>query len=543
MRTTRLLPALLALPALAQDVETLVLEGDTVSGVGQVSRVDNLAVDDTGAWFVEADTDHADSDADSVLLDPAGLFLREGQALTAPSGSTLDSFDSVTRNVAGQGGFNFFLDGTSGFGDDSGVYVDDSLIIQESDTVDSSKVSAGTPYIGFFDVKINDAEQLFLMASIDDPAIDSSVDRALVVVQTSNGAYVSTDLRWKEGDILPGQTEAIEDFETGPHDSAIDENGSLLFVADLEGDSSLDGAVYLDSTELAQEGDPSPVAGRNWSSLGGTEVDLSADGGHVYTGTLDGDTATNTLIVRNGAKLVQEGDVLPGTNGFGLTSFGSGPVRIDASGNVLWYGDWSDPDTDVDTGLFLNHTLLVQEGVTTVGGVVIDSLSGVQDGFDLSPSGGFVVFEATLENGRNGAFLLKLPIGERYCSPAVPNSTGQPGVIEALGSPVAGGNPLCLRATQLPPNQFGYFVASTTQGFVMNPGGSQGNLCLGGSIKRYAKQVQNSGSDGAFTIEVDTTAPPAVIQPGESWNFQGWYRDQNPGPTSNFTDAVTVDFQ
>ncbi len=30
---------------------------------------------------------------------------------------------------------------------------------------------------------------------------------------------------------------------------------------------------------------------------------------------------------------------------------------------------------------------------------------------------------------------------------------------------------------------------------------------------------------------------------GESWNFQAWFRDKNPGNTSNFTDGVSVLFQ
>ncbi|MCP4035984.1 MAG: hypothetical protein GY733_03545 [bacterium] len=37
--------------------------------------------------------------------------------------------------------------------------------------------------------------------------------------------------------------------------------------------------------------------------------------------------------------------------------------------------------------------------------------------------------------------------------------------------------------------------------------------------------------------------PRTAVQPGDTWNFQCWYRDNNPGPTSNFTDAVTVVLQ
>jgi hypothetical protein len=28
-----------------------------------------------------------------------------------------------------------------------------------------------------------------------------------------------------------------------------------------------------------------------------------------------------------------------------------------------------------------------------------------------------------------------------------------------------------------------------------------------------------------------------------TWNFQRWYRDLNPGSTSNFTDALRVTFR
>ena len=31
-----------------------------------------------------------------------------------------------------------------------------------------------------------------------------------------------------------------------------------------------------------------------------------------------------------------------------------------------------------------------------------------------------------------------------------------------------------------------------------------------------------------------------AVQPGETWNFQCWYRD---GATSNFTDAVSITFE
>jgi hypothetical protein len=48
---------------------------------------------------------------------------------------------------------------------------------------------------------------------------------------------------------------------------------------------------------------------------------------------------------------------------------------------------------------------------------------------------------------------------------------------------------------------------------------------------------------------VDLTSvplPPAfgyAVQPGETWNWQLWYRDVVLNPTSNFTDAISITFQ
>ncbi len=138
-------------------------------------------------------------------------------------------------------------------------------------------------------------------------------------------------------------------------------------------------------------------------------------------------------------------------------------------------------------------------------------------------------------------------LGTRYCTPAVPNSSGQSAVISACGSDLADGGYFMLHATDLPLNQIGYFLASETQGFTANPGGSQGNLCLSGNIGRFSQQIQSSGAAGSFTIQVDLTSiptnPPQSVIAGQTWNFQAWFRDMNPGPTSNFTDGVSIAFE
>ena len=120
------------------------------------------------------------------------------------------------------------------------------------------------------------------------------------------------------------------------------------------------------------------------------------------------------------------------------------------------------------------------------------------------------------------------------------------------GSDLVSNNDVSLNAGNLPPNQFGFFLNSMSQGFVPGPGGSQGNLCLSGAIGRYNPAagfpVQSSGAAGTISLQIDLTNTPtpagfSAITAGQTWNFQAWYRDLNPGPVSNFTDAVSVTFQ
>ena len=140
-------------------------------------------------------------------------------------------------------------------------------------------------------------------------------------------------------------------------------------------------------------------------------------------------------------------------------------------------------------------------------------------------------------------------VGAQFCLTAS-NSTGARGELLGSGSPSVAGNDLTLVATNLPPLVFGFYLTSTVQGFAMNPGGSDGNLCLGGLIGRYVGpgQIQQSDVGGTFSLLLDLTNTPqptgaVSINAGETWNFQGWYRDSNmSGATSNFTNGLEVTF-
>ncbi|WP_145198097.1 hypothetical protein [Planctomycetes bacterium Poly30] len=140
-------------------------------------------------------------------------------------------------------------------------------------------------------------------------------------------------------------------------------------------------------------------------------------------------------------------------------------------------------------------------------------------------------------------------IGTSYCTP-VANSTGVPAAMSAIGSTSVAMNNVLLKAEGMPFNSFGLFLTSQLQGFAANPGGSQGNLCLGGAIGRYVGpgQIQNSGLAGEIELSIDLTMHPTptgivAVQAGETWNFTAWYRDAVGGSaTSNFADGLEISF-
>ncbi len=141
-------------------------------------------------------------------------------------------------------------------------------------------------------------------------------------------------------------------------------------------------------------------------------------------------------------------------------------------------------------------------------------------------------------------------IGMNYCTPVV-NSTGVAAAMSAVGSTTVSDNSVLLAGSDLPAFAFAFFITSQVQGFAMNPGGSSGNLCLGGSIGRYVGpgQIQQAGTGGTISLGIDLTQVPqplgfVSVAAGETWNYQAWYRDSGPtGATSNFTDGLSVTFQ
>lgn len=398
--------ALLAGTASGQITFTLTdisTEGDSVAGVGALTRLDNLETNDAGVRWSEWDTDQADTDTDQVVLVDGSLLLREGDPVPAPLGATIDSFDSIQANDGGDLSLNVFLDGAGiDSNNNSAVYVDFGaglvLIAQEGDLVPN--FAGGATWQGFFETRINDARQVLVLGTVDDPTIGTgSIDDVIVLFNLdASGAVLSTATVASEGLPIVGGLDPIETLESSAHELAFNDSGQVLFAGHTTGDPASDDFIALDGVPLALEGAASPVDGRIWASLASPELDLNNSGQVVYSGTLEGNPDTATVIILDGATFRQEGDAVPapGLGGFKLEGFGSGPLLVNDAGEVLWYGTWDNPDTDRDSGLFLDDSPIVLEGVTTVAGLVVDTIRGVQDGYAMSDSGNSIVAELVL---------------------------------------------------------------------------------------------------------------------------------------------------
>ncbi len=411
----------------AQTITELYHEGDTISMpdssvVGAATAFNGVSVNDGGSHLVEIDTDGAAA-SDVVVTRNFVVIAREGDPVAARSGVTATSFDSVHLNSSGNVAWNRTLAGTGSTSTDSALMFGQTLVLQESFVSLSPGFGNPTPYIGFFEVLTDDSNDFLVMASVDDPNLASTVDRAVVVFDydPNQNTFVENVLI-KEGDTPTGLAGPITDFGTTFESMSRSSSGNHLMLT-LEVSGGTGDAVWLDGSLVAREGDQSPISGRNYRILNDVPIDVNNNGEYVIRAILDGDTASDTVILKNGTTVIaQEGGSVPGVPGFSFTGFGSGGVFIGDDGNVIWFGDWDDPDTTRDRGIFRNNELVLQEGVTDVNGNTVVEILGVSDGYDASPSGRYVIVKVRYAASADGVVLIDF--GATTCVADVDDGSG-----------------------------------------------------------------------------------------------------------------------
>lgn len=539
MPTPRLAaPALLlvlSVPAAAQTFTVLVKDGDAIGGLGNLTAIDGLSVNSNGSWLVELNTD-GPLDFDQVVVRDGSVLLSEGVAVGGGP-ATVSSFGPGVLGDGGDVVWNLFLDNTGSGSSDSGIFSGADLVLQEGTFSGAAGFSPGTPYIGFFGARANGLGDGLVLASVDDPSIPSTVDRALVAFDVGpGGTLLGETVIVKEGDApasLGG--DSITDFETGPHAWDWNDLGTVLYVADLTGASATNAALMLDTAVVAREGSPSPLAGRNYELLTSRPCSLNASGSILFRANLDGDSASDEVLILDGAVVAQEGDLVAGAFGsFALENFGtSSPVLLSDAGDVCTYVNWADPDTTRDAGILYNGQLLVQEGATLVGGLLVEDLGGgVQETLSMSRDGRFVLFECKLAGGIDAAVLVLLGTIEPYCygdGSGTPcpcgnaglagrgcnNSFATGGALLTLQSGTPASNDVVLAGSGLPPTTTVLPIRSTSANLTGNTFGD-GLLCINAPVVRLGAQIS---SGGAATFALNHGAGPGTF------HYQLWYRN------------------
>jgi hypothetical protein len=158
------------------------------------------------------------------------------------------------------------------------------------------------------------------------------------------------------------------------------------------------------------------------------------------------------------------------------------------------------------------------------------------------------------------------------CDPALPHYAGGTAKLDTSAFGSGRGSGLRLQATDGPAGEFGFFLVSAAA--TSNLSVFNGTLCLDSPTARYNVQVATNqlnpslnsvgvfGANGVlqnlsgtstsgtgFDVPLELPYAPSgqLIQPGDTWIFQLWFRDQtpplpNPGSSANFTNAVEVTF-
>lgn len=132
-----------------------------------------------------------------------------------------------------------------------------------------------------------------------------------------------------------------------------------------------------------------------------------------------------------------------------------------------------------------------------------------------------------------------LDLGSVFCN-SNPNSSGFTATLSARGSSDPADNYFSLAASDAPPGKIGIFF------FGQNPTAvpfSQGVKCIANPARRLPPLRLTCFDGGTYqTPNLMDLPGNTVFLPGTTWLFQFWFRDQNPGATTNLSDGLEVTF-
>lgn len=127
----------------------------------------------------------------------------------------------------------------------------------------------------------------------------------------------------------------------------------------------------------------------------------------------------------------------------------------------------------------------------------------------------------------------------QYCL-GFPNSVSFLGAdLSGAGSTSIADNNMVFNVIRCPANSFGIYIYADGQ---TSTALADGLLCVQGSpIWRLAVVQNDAMGNSSYNLDLNNLAPGSTINPGETWNFQLWYRDSTANG-ANLTNGLEIRF-
>ena len=373
-------------------IGTLIKKGDTVIGLGGMINMTYVAINDSKTWMALLSTDFSDGNRDGCLLSNGFVALREGTPLFAPVGSTLDEWTSI--NLSNRGDLGMIIRARPQIGPPvDGVFRNLVPVTMRTQVISSPFLGSNPPstWDSFSVVKMNSNNEMFVLGEIANtaPSAPRAKEKSLVRFRLDDvGNVLETTVLATEGMTVPAGITLAGSLclLNNEHILSVNEQGD--FITLIANDTTVPPikALLINMQQIvAQQGQPSPV-GKPWRELSLARVALNDRDDYVISGAAGqaGDT-DGYLIVKNGQKFAQQGDILPGfaTN---LQPGSQAPMYIANNGDVFWHARVLNNDS-----FMRNYEQIVTAGRTLINGNLVTSVLGAENAFSISRNGRFFV--------------------------------------------------------------------------------------------------------------------------------------------------------
>jgi len=383
--------------ATAQTPTTLVAEHDTIIGMGAVTSLTNVSINDNKMWVTLTDTDLADSNTDGCLLRNGFVTLREGAILFSPANSLLDDFASIA--LTNRGDLGMLLKVKTGSAIYDGAFWNLLPVALKDSVINSPILGPNSTWLKMDVIKMNGNNDMLILGEIQNTAIGGATSKEDALVRyrlDTLGNLLETTVLWTKGMDVPAMGTTVSTLGSSEHLLALNARGDYFTTISGVGVVAL---LINADLKVAQEGDPSPVPGRIWNNLSLPKVALNDRGGYVFSGALLNDPTY--LVVKgqmddiaNQAKFVAAGDILPAFSTQALGNGSAAPMYLSNNGDVFWRAQT--PNTTEDAYM-RNYEPIIQLNKTVVAGNLVTKVEGSENAFAISPNGRFLIGRVELQ--------------------------------------------------------------------------------------------------------------------------------------------------